>query len=166
MEFNNYNLYKIKLVLYMKEHSDCSSKACIDKPDTSIIDPHSESGSLAKATQMEIYYPSRQLYRTEIGRISWRLFHRFSVLCNMENEEEKKHMKNFIKGLSLFFPCPTCKEDFKVEIAKKPYDGIFNSNSSTELINWVCYQHNQVNEKLSKPLFDCNTSKIKKDYTF
>jgi hypothetical protein len=150
----------------MKNSNDCSSKACIDKPNTHILDSQIEAGYLAKASQMEIYYPSRPLYRTEIGRMTWRLFHRFSVLCSLNDEIEREHFQNFVKGVALFFPCPTCRQDFKLEIEKNPYNKILNQSSTDELVNWVCYQHNQVNEKLNKKLFECNISKIKQEYDF
>lgn len=149
----------------MSEES-CSNIVCIDKPASSIIDQKVNSNILYKSTPIENYYPSRPLYRTEIGRMTWRLFHRFSVNCNVNDTEDKKNMENFIIGLSEFFPCPTCKDDFKKEISNNPYDKVLNQSSNDALVNWVCVQHNLVNEKLNKKKFDCNINKIKSEYTF
>ena len=142
---------------------NCSSKACIDKPTTSLLKNNKQSSSLFKEIQMEKFYPERPLYRTEIGRISWRVFHRFSVLFS-NTEEDRFHYDNFVKGVENFFPCPTCRDDFKKEISILPLKDAFSKES--DVINWTCIQHNLVNKKLSKKEKDCNISTLKSEYYF
>lgn len=146
--------------------SDCSSKACIDKPEISILSQSKGNKYLTKEISMEIYYPSRPLYRTEIGRMTWRIFHKFSTLYDENQEEDKYQFKNFVKGLKSFFPCPSCREDFKNELNIYPINDLVLS-SKNEIIKFVCHHHNQVNIKLNKSKYDCNDIKyILKEYDF
>jgi hypothetical protein len=94
------------------------------------------------------------------------LFHKYTVDYDPKNEDDKMHMRNFINGLSNFFPCPTCREDFKQELRKVRLDN--NVLSSKEnLIKFACIQHNSVNSKLGKEIVNCdNVSKLINEYKF
>jgi len=38
-------------------------------------------------------------------------------------------------------------------------------DNRTELSKWICYQHNQVNKRIGKDIFDCNNlNKLFSDY--
>jgi FAD-linked sulfhydryl oxidase len=149
---------------------NCSSRACVDKPNKDQFKSKGLSNYLNKELELEKYYPERPLFRTEIGRMTWRTFHRFSVLFNGE-EKEKEHFSNFVIGLEKFFPCPVCRNDLKIELEKMPVKSVLNNVESdkfknSSLIEWVCIQHNHVNEKLGYKAFDCNVEKLRKEYSF
>lgn len=150
---------------------DCNSKACMDKPNVDELKKNNLSNYLNKNTQIENFYPERILYRTEIGRISWRVFHRFSVLFE-NTEDDKIHFNNFVNGVKSFFPCSTCKRDFAKDIIRTPLSDIFNLKDSNqvndEVIKWVCIQHNYVNTKIRKKTnINCDLIRnIKSDYNF
>ena len=159
---NNFNKYK----LINKIMSSCGNKACIDKPTTSLLDEGSGDKYLTKQIQMEMFYPQRPLFRTEIGRMTWRLFHRFSAIYDKESQNDKTHFNNFVEGLSLFFPCSICKEDFQIELRKVPLsEEILKSKES--IVNFACLHHNKVNEKLGKEKVNCdNISRLISEYSF
>lgn len=146
---------------------DCSNKVCIDKPADD-IKPKFLENYLNKKTKVEEMYPERPLYRSEIGKISWRVFHRNSVMVS--DEEDKKHFNNFVNGIKSFFPCPTCREDFQHETKKHPLSNVLdkltpeNNFKNDALINWVCFQHNLVNKKINKPEFKCNIKDLREFY--
>jgi FAD-linked sulfhydryl oxidase len=50
------------------------------------------------------------------------------------------------------FPCQTCRGHFKKMLQDFP---VKNANRE-ELVLYLCGLHNKVNERLSKPIFDCN----------
>jgi hypothetical protein len=37
-----------------------------------------------------------------------------------------------------------------------PVECFYRTDSRNDLCMWLCDQHNRVNQKLGKPLFDCN----------
>lgn len=146
--------------------STCGNKACIDKPTTSLLDEGSGDKYLTKQIQMEMYYPQRPLFRTEIGRMTWRLFHRYSTIYDSHSLKDKAHFKNFVEGLSLFFPCSVCKEDFQVELKKLPLSEE-ELKSKENLVKFVCLHHNKVNERLGKDQVNCeNIGKLISEYSF
>jgi hypothetical protein len=102
------------------------------------------------------------LYRTEFGNSAWKVLHRSSVFYpDKPTEEEKDMMSRMIKGLSVHFPCPECREHFVKEISIVPT----KVDEKKELINWLCYQHNQVNMRLGKEIVNCdNVDKIINDF--
>ena len=40
------------------------------------------------------------------------------------------------------------------------FSSIYRTSSRTELCQWLCEQHNHVNAKLGKPMFDCNMKNL------
>lgn len=52
---------------------------------------------------------------------------------------------------TLLYPCPDCRVHFKELIAKNP----IKNGGRVEFTLYICGLHNQVNEKLGKPTFDC-----------
>ena len=56
-----------------------------------------------------------------------------------------------METLAEFYPCTWCASDFQESIQKSPV----RATSRNDLCLWLCDQHNQVNQKLGKPLFEC-----------
>ena len=139
----------------------CEESICVDKPSISQFANKSNS-ALFKQTEMDQIYPERPLYRTEFGNSTWKVLHRISVFYpDKPSEEEKSLMNGMIKGLSVHFPCPECRDHFAKEISILPP----KVDNKRELINWLCYQHNQVNKRLGKEIVSCdNIDKIIKDF--
>eukprot|EP00566_Odontella_aurita_P027812 CAMPEP_0113556380 /NCGR_PEP_ID=MMETSP0015_2-20120614/17226_1 /TAXON_ID=2838 /ORGANISM="Odontella" /LENGTH=170 /DNA_ID=CAMNT_0000457733 /DNA_START=194 /DNA_END=703 /DNA_ORIENTATION=- /assembly_acc=CAM_ASM_000160 len=95
----------------------------------------------------------------ELGTASWTLLHSMAAWFpdNPTAGDEKK-MSSFISAFSTFYPCTYCAEDFQQNIKKSPV----RTNSREGLCVWLCEQHNTVNEKLGKPLFQCDIKSLDK----
>ena len=61
-------------------------------------------------------------------------------------------MTAFMSSLARFYPCTWCATDFQRNLAASPV----RTDSRTGLCQWICEQHNLVNEKLGKPLYPCD----------
>jgi FAD-linked sulfhydryl oxidase len=116
---------------------------------------------LYKQTEEEKVYPERPLYRTEYGRMTWKLLHRIVAMYDPKNEEDKKLISDTIKGLSIHFPCRECAQHFQGEIKENPP----KVEDNKALAKWLCYQHNQVNKRLGKETYDCdNLDRLLSEY--
>ena len=143
------------------KHS-CEESICIDKPQLSKLSQSMYSSGLYKQTEEEKLYPERPLYRTEYGRITWKLLHRIAAMYDSNpSEEDKKLMSDTFKGLSIHFPCRECAVHFQSEIKELPP----KVEDNKALVKWLCYQHNNVNKRLGKEVYDCeNVEKLIYDY--
>lgn len=89
----------------------------------------------------------------ELGRSSWTLLHSMAAWYpDNPTRQEQTRMANFMEALGDFYPCPWCADDFRAELQKTPPA----VETRTDLCMWLCDQHNRVNQKLGKQLFDCN----------
>jgi mitochondrial FAD-linked sulfhydryl oxidase len=65
-------------------------------------------------------------------------------------------MTNFMTALARFYPCTWCARDFKKNLEQKPV----RTTNRKELCQWLCEQHNIVNVKTGKPVFDCDMTTL------
>lgn len=131
----------------------CEQSICVDKPDLSKLSQSMYMSGLYKQTDEEKLYPERPLFRTEFGRITWKVLHRItSYYPENPNDEEKELISGTFKGLSTHFPCKECAEHFKYEISINPP----KVENNKILSQWLCFQHNQVNKRLGKEIVDCS----------
>ena len=130
----------------------CQTSICIDKPQLSKLSQSMYMSGLYKQTEEEKLYPERPLYRTEYGRMTWKVLHRIAAMYDKSpSEDDKKLMWQTFKGLSLHFPCEECAVHFRKEIEIDPP----KVEDNKSLSKWLCIQHNNVNKRLGKELFDC-----------
>jgi FAD-linked sulfhydryl oxidase len=73
-------------------------------------------------------------------------------------DEEQHRMLEFIRTLSKIYPCRYCAKDFEESVVKRPPDVASREKFSL----WMCDLHNEVNEKLGKPIFLCQLETIDK----
>jgi hypothetical protein len=66
--------------------------------------------------------------------------------------DDQLTLKTFITLFSRLYPCGECAGHFQKLIAKYPPQ----VSSRNAAAGWACFVHNQVNERLKKPVFDCN----------
>ncbi|KAI1422882.1 ERV/ALR sulfhydryl oxidase domain-containing protein [Xylaria sp. FL1777] len=91
--------------------------------------------------------------KAELGRASWKLFHTMMArFPEKPTEEDSLALKTYIQLFARLYPCGDCASHFQKLIKKFPPQ-ISSRNSAA---GWACHVHNQVNERLEKPLFDCN----------
>ncbi len=130
----------------------CQTSICIDKPQLSKLSQSMYMSGLYKQTEEEKLYPERPLYRTEYGRMTWKVLHRIAAMYDKNpSEGDKKLMLETFKGVSLHFPCEECAKHFQKEIEVDPP----KVEDNKSLSKWLCIQHNNVNKRLGKELFNC-----------
>uniref|UniRef100_M4B9B5 Sulfhydryl oxidase n=1 Tax=Hyaloperonospora arabidopsidis (strain Emoy2) TaxID=559515 RepID=M4B9B5_HYAAE len=97
------------------------------------------------------------LDRQELGAATWGLLHSMGIYYpEKPSPEYQAKAKSFIETLALMYPCVHCAEDFQKEVAKSPP----RVESRTTFSMWLCEQHNIVNRKLHKPVFECTISNL------
>ncbi|CAK7266201.1 Flavin-linked sulfhydryl oxidase of the mitochondrial IMS [Sporothrix epigloea] len=88
-----------------------------------------------------------------LGRGTWTLLHTIAAQYPTQpSPGQQADIKGFMGILSRLYPCWVCAEDFQKFLAKSPV----RTASRDDFGRWLCAAHNEVNEKLGKPQFDCN----------
>lgn len=89
----------------------------------------------------------------QLGTATWTFLHTMAAYYpEKPTENQKSDMKSFISNFSKFYPCNHCAEHLREELGKRP--PVVESRSKLSL--WFCELHNEVNDRLGKPIFDCS----------
>lgn len=133
------------------QNEDCDRPAC---DDVASVLPKSmeEVEAIRRKVQAKkkVECPPKS---AELGRSSWTLLHCMAAWYpDQPTTQQKSRITNFFGALADFYPCPWCADDFQQNLEKTPV----KADSRDDLCLWLCDQHNRVNKKLGKPLFDCN----------
>eukprot|EP00934_Nitzschia_sp_Nitz4_P003715 Nitzschia sp. Nitz4//scaffold29_size155292//67567//68205//NITZ4_002657-RA/size155292-processed-gene-0.46-mRNA-1//-1//CDS//3329546445//3705//frame0 len=129
---------------------DCERPAC-DDIKQALPKSMEDLQAMAKKHQAKkkVECPPRS---AEIGRSTWKLLHTMAAWYpDKPTNEDKEQMSSFFLALGTFYPCIWCAKDFQQELKKTPPA----TESREDLCMWLCDQHNRVNKKLGKPLFNC-----------
>lgn len=95
--------------------------------------------------------------KDEIGRSTWSLLHSMAAWYpDSPTGKDQQLMSGFMRALAQFYPCSWCATDFQRNIELSPP----KTETRDELCIWLCEQHNIVNKKLGKPLFQCTLDKL------
>ncbi|XP_052783686.1 FAD-linked sulfhydryl oxidase ALR-like isoform X2 [Mya arenaria] len=93
------------------------------------------------------------LDKDELGRRTWSFLHTMAAYYpNQPSSEQQTDMKDMMYLFGKFYPCDFCAKDFRKSIKKDSPD----TKSQQAFSQWMCRMHNEVNEKLGKPKFDCS----------
>uniref|UniRef100_A0A7S2SBP5 Sulfhydryl oxidase n=1 Tax=Rhizochromulina marina TaxID=1034831 RepID=A0A7S2SBP5_9STRA len=112
------------------------------------------SGGKVPATPVEC-----PLRSEELGRSTWGFLHSAAAWYpEQPSDSEKQAARNLVSSIAALYPCSYCAADFRVDTAQSPP----RVNSRTEFAAWLCEQHNKVNAKLGKPIFDCALNSLDK----
>ncbi|KAL7813916.1 ERV/ALR sulfhydryl oxidase domain-containing protein [Trichoderma aethiopicum] len=91
--------------------------------------------------------------KAELGRATWKFMHTMVArFPEKPSPEERKTLETFIHLFGRLYPCGDCARHFRGLLAKYPPQ----TSSRNAAAGWLCFVHNQVNERLKKPIFDCN----------
>ncbi|KAJ2944120.1 hypothetical protein O0L34_g18086 [Tuta absoluta] len=93
------------------------------------------------------------LDKEDLGKATWGFLHSMvGYYPSKPTKNQAKEMAKFFEIFSHFYPCEPCALDFQEDIHNNPPQ----TKTRQELEKWLCDRHNTVNEKLGKPLFDCD----------
>lgn len=88
-----------------------------------------------------------------LGGATWTFLHTMAAYYPDEpTTVQQSNMTHFIRLFSTFYPCGYCAAHMRKELEREAP----RVNSRSELVQWFCRLHNEVNERLGKPLFDCS----------
>lgn len=102
---------------------------------------------------------ANETLKAQLGNSAWRLFH--TILARYPEKPSKQEQTTLNLYIHLFaqvYPCGDCARHFQGLLQKYPPQ---TKNRKTAAL-WGCHVHNKVNERLSKPEYDCTT--ILEDY--
>ncbi|KAG8876970.1 hypothetical protein FRB98_006939 [Tulasnella sp. 332] len=92
--------------------------------------------------------------KAELGRATWKLIHTMTLRFPEKPTQDERHaLESYFYLLSRLYPCGECATEFQQLLKKYPPQTSSRKTASL----WLCYVHNQVNERLKKPEFDCMT---------
>lgn len=92
-------------------------------------------------------------HRAELGRASWKLFHTMMArFPEKPTEDDSKALSTYIHLFARLYPCGDCARHFRGLLEEYPPQ----VSSRNAAAGWACFVHNEVNQRLEKPLFDCN----------
>ncbi|KAI1495827.1 ERV/ALR sulfhydryl oxidase domain-containing protein [Biscogniauxia marginata] len=91
--------------------------------------------------------------KAELGRATWKLFH--TMMARFPDDpspDDSLALKTYIQLFARLYPCGDCARHFQKLLAQYPPQ----TSSRNAAAAWACFVHNQVNERLKKPSFNCN----------
>eukprot|EP00835_Amoeboradix_gromovi_P002384 NODE_134_length_18141_cov_0.186066.p8 type:complete len:184 gc:universal NODE_134_length_18141_cov_0.186066:7875-8426(+) len=99
-------------------------------------------------------YLGNQTQRAELGHSTWHFLHTLAARYPVDpNNEQKSALVDFIHLFSKLYPCGNCASHFQLLIKEDPP----LVSSRDDIVMWFCRQHNKVNVRLKKALFDCSS---------
>ncbi|UKZ71260.1 uncharacterized protein TrAtP1_012221 [Trichoderma atroviride] len=124
--------------------AESRSEFKVDLPDM----PASLLGGESIAPKLE-----NATLKAELGRATWKFMH--TMVARFPEEptpEERKTLESFVYLFSRLYPCGDCAKHFRGILEDYPPQ----TSSRNAAAGWLCFVHNLVNERLKKPIFDCN----------
>lgn len=106
----------------------------------------------------------------ELGRSAWTLLHS-SAAYFPENPsaQQQSSMLALFRALPYIYPCHSCAEALGEEYKREEKEGGWEDRnlklaeavrSGPSLRKWLCGIHNEVNQRLGKPMFACTEAKL------
>lgn len=91
--------------------------------------------------------------RKEVGRATWAFLHTMAAYYpENPTDAQQKEMHDFMLALGRVYPCGYCADRTSEEMVVNPP----RTQNQTVFAQWMCEIHNEVNERLGKPVFDCS----------
>lgn len=88
----------------------------------------------------------------QLGRATWAFLHTTAAYYpERANPSQARHMHSLLSALPTLYPCSHCASHLGQCMKRSPPD----VTGRAALSRWLCERHNEVNERLGKPLFDC-----------
>ncbi|KAF4123011.1 mitochondrial FAD-linked sulfhydryl oxidase [Geosmithia morbida] len=91
--------------------------------------------------------------KAELGRATWKFMHTMMArFPEKPSDDDRRTLDTFIHLFGRLYPCGDCARHFRALLAEYPPQ----TSSRNTAAGWLCFVHNLVNERLEKPVFDCN----------
>lgn len=88
----------------------------------------------------------------QLGRATWTFLHTTAAYYpERADPTQARHMRSLLSALPTLYPCSHCASHLGECMKRNPPD----VTGRAALSRWLCERHNEVNESLGKPLFDC-----------
>jgi FAD-linked sulfhydryl oxidase len=149
-------------MLQKAQEAAAATSAAAKNQSSTVIQPQSSGAATAAAVasnknNLDDEKNNCPPNSSQLGKASWTLFHSMAAWYpDVPTERDQQLMMGFYDAVAQFYPCTWCAKDFTRNIQQSPV----RAQSRTELCQWLCEQHNTVNEKLGKPLFDCTMTSL------
>eukprot|EP00877_Chromochloris_zofingiensis_P003706 jgi/Chrzof1/13336/Cz07g29100.t1 len=89
----------------------------------------------------------------ELGHATWTLLHAMAAYYpEKPSLGQQAKMLALIEALGDFYPCTECAAHMRKELRHNPP----KVSDNKQLSQWMCELHNEVNERLGRPKFDCS----------
>ena len=87
-----------------------------------------------------------------LGRSTWTLLHSVAASYPAQpSPQQRADVSDFLRLFGRLYPCWVCADDFQAWMRRERPD----VRGRSELGQWMCRAHNEVNRKLGKREFDC-----------
>jgi len=111
--------------------------------------PHTSSNTHGGVIMSKL---GNETTKAALGRATWKLLHTMTLRYpESPTQDERDALTSYMHLTSRLYPCGECATEFQELLQKFPPQT--SSRRSASL--WLCHVHNQVNERLHKPIFDC-----------
>lgn len=91
----------------------------------------------------------------DVGRWGWSFLHTLAASYpERADEAQQRSAMALMRAVGVLYPCPPCREDWAEAVTERPPQVA----GRAELEQWLCGEHNRVNERLGKAVFDCATA--------
>ncbi|KAF4464629.1 fad-linked sulfhydryl oxidase erv2 [Fusarium albosuccineum] len=90
--------------------------------------------------------------KAELGHATWKFLH--TMMARFPDEptkDDRMALETFMHLFARLYPCGQCAAHFQKVLAQYPPQ----TSSRNAAAGWLCFAHNIVNERVHKPLFDC-----------
>ncbi|MES1919898.1 Flavin-linked sulfhydryl oxidase of the mitochondrial IMS [Bonamia ostreae] len=158
----------LKALKQKSDENECDNPSCEDSVVAGAIESLQpgdllkslEKSNVAKKRRTEAYQNSNgPLNRAEIGRATWAFMHTTAAFYpNKPKKVFQKEMKMLMYLLVKHYPCSYCSDMTMTEMAHNPP----RTGSRNDFAKWVCEIHNEVNDRLGKPVFPCDIDSLDK----
>jgi mitochondrial FAD-linked sulfhydryl oxidase len=93
----------------------------------------------------------------QLGRATWTFLHTTAAYYpERPTPNQRVNMLTLLRSLPTLYPCSHCATHLGEDLKDHPPD----VSGRLGLSRWLCERHNEVNERLGKPLFNCTLPKL------
>lgn len=142
------------------DKSNCKRRACTDGVSEAydLMFGGASAGIRASYGDVDKAKVECPVNSAQLGRATWTYLHSLAAYFPDEpSERQSQEMAQFMRTFAEFYPCEYCAAHLQERLKSHPPV----TTSRVEFSLWMCETHNEVNSRLGKPQFDCDTCDIR-----